>query len=114
MAHLSKGPQPDPAKQERQNSSKAIFGIGQTPNLLHPLIYFSRGLVLTTGGYYLLSTVSYLPTTRQSLKGDPRGPAIPNLLHLYLLPSRTDLARVKKTEHGHKTGRQGTDFDENL
>ena len=48
--------------------------------------------------------------TRQSLKVDPRGPAIPNLLHPYLLLSRTDRARV----NAHKTGRQGTDFDENL
>ena len=47
-------------------------------------------------------------------KVDPRGPAIPNLLHPYLLLSGTDRAQVKNTENGHKTGRQGTDFDENL
>ena len=52
--------------------------------------------------------------TRQSLKVDPRGPAIPNLLHRNLLQSRTDRARLTKTENGHKTGRQGMDFDENL
>ena len=52
--------------------------------------------------------------TRQSLKVDPRGQAIPNLLHPYLLLSRTDRARVTKTENGHKTDRQGTDFDDNL
>ena len=46
-------------------------------------------------------------TTRQSLKVDPRGPAIPNLLHPYLLLPRTDSARVKKGDYGHKTGRQG-------
>ena len=56
----------------------------------------------------------YIPFTRQSLKVDPRGPAIPNLLHSYLLLSKTDRARVTKTENGHKTGRQGTDLDENL
>ena len=39
---------------------------------------------------------------------------IPNPLHRYLLLSRTDRARLTKTENGRKTGRQGTDFDENL
>ena len=53
-------------------------------------------------------------TTRQSLKVDPRGPAISNLLHPYLLLQRTGRAPVTKTENGHKTGRQGTDFDDNL
>ena len=49
-----------------------------------------------------------------SLNVDPRGPAISNLRHPYLLLPRTDRARVTKTENGRKTGRQGTDFDENL
>ena len=53
-------------------------------------------------------------STRQSLKVDPRGPAISNLLHPYLLLPRTDRARVAKTENGHKTGRQGTGFDDDL
>ena len=35
-------------------------------------------------------------TTRQSLKVDPRGPALSNLLHPYVLLPRTDLARVTK------------------
>ena len=38
--------------------------------------------------------------TRPSLNVDPRGPAIPNLLHRYLLLSRTDRARVTKAENG--------------
>ena len=33
-------------------------------------------------------------STRQSLKVDPRGPAISNLLHPYLLLPRTDRAHV--------------------
>ena len=53
-------------------------------------------------------------TARQSSKVDPRGPAIPNLLHRYLLLPTTDRARVTKPENGYKTGRQGTDFDKNL
>ena len=60
------------------------------------------------------SIVYYMLYTRQSLKVDPGGPAIPNLLHPYLLLLRTDRARVTKAENGHKTGRQGTDFDEDL
>ena len=55
-----------------------------------------------------------IDVTRQSLKVDPRGPAISNLLHPYLLLPRTDRARVTNTENDHKTGRQGTDFDEYL
>ena len=39
---------------------------------------------------------------------------IPNLLHPYLLLPRTDRARVTKTENGHKTCRQGSDFDKSL
>ena len=54
--------------------------------------------------------------TRQSLKVDPQGPAIPNLLHRhrFLLLSRTDRARLTKAQDSHKIGRQGTDFDKNL
>ena len=56
---------------------------------------------------------SHVEFTRQSLKVDPRGPAISNLLHPYLLLPRTRRARVTKSENGHEIGRQGTDCDEN-
>ena len=61
-----------------------------------------------------LTRAAKRPGTRQSLKVDPRGPAISNLLHPYLLRPRTDRARVTKTENSHQPGRQGTDFDDNL
>ena len=57
----------------------------------------------------LQKNYDHIPT-RRLLKVDPRGPSIPNLLHRYLLLSRTDRARLTKTENGHKTGRQGTDL----
>ena len=67
------------------------------------------------GTFYTRRAVyDILRSTRQSLKVDPCGPAISNLLHPFLLLPRTDRARVTKAEHGHKTGRQGTDFDNNL
>ena len=63
-------------------------------------------VVVFSPGFYRTPAV-----TRQSLNVDQSGPAISNLLHPYLLLPRTDGARVTKTENGHKTGRQGTDFD---
>ena len=38
------------AKPGAQISKTTIFGIDEIPNLHHPLIYFIRGLLLTTGG----------------------------------------------------------------
>ena len=61
-----------------------------------------------------ISDAPLSPLARQSLKVDPRGPAISNLLHPYLLLPRTDRTRVTKTGNGHKTGRQDTYFDDYL
>ena len=66
--------------------------------------------ILHTAAHTLYRTLR----TRQSLKVDPQGPAIRNLLHRYLLLPRTDPAHGSKTENCHEIGRQGTDFDENL
>ena len=44
------------------------------------------------------AVVAWRRSTRQSLKVDPRGPAISNLHHPYPLLPRTDRARMTKTE----------------
>ena len=51
MAHLSKGVLGGSGEARAPKLKKTIFEIDEIPNLLHPLIYFIRGLLLTTGGY---------------------------------------------------------------
>ena len=51
MAHLSEGVLGRSGEARGPNfEKKTIFEIGEIPNLLHPPIYFIRGLLLTTGG----------------------------------------------------------------
>ena len=54
MAHLSKGVSARFGEAWGPKSEKkTIVEIDEIPNLLHPLIYFIRGLLLTIGGYKL-------------------------------------------------------------
>ena len=50
MAHLSEGVLGRSGEARGSKIEKAIFEIDEIPNLLHPLIYFIRGLLLTIGG----------------------------------------------------------------
>ena len=53
VAHLSEGFLGRSGEARGPKFKKTIFEIDEFPNLLHPLIYFIRGLLLTTGGYML-------------------------------------------------------------
>ena len=37
-------------EKKKKKEKKTIFEIDEVPNLLYPLIYFIRGLLLTAGG----------------------------------------------------------------
>ena len=51
MAHLSKGVLARSGEARGPKiEKKTIFEVDEVPNLLHPLIYFIRGLLPTTGG----------------------------------------------------------------
>ena len=52
VAHLSEGvsARSGEARGPEFKKRKTIFEIDEVPNLLHLLIYFIRGLLLTTGG----------------------------------------------------------------
>ena len=51
MTHLSKGVSARSGEARGPKIEKQFFEIDEIPDLLHPLIYFIRGLLLTTGGY---------------------------------------------------------------
>ena len=51
VAHLSQGVYGRSGEARGPRFEKTIFEIDEIPNLLHPLIYFIRGLLLTIGGY---------------------------------------------------------------
>ena len=51
VAHVSKEVSARSGEARGPKSKKTIFEFDEIPNLLDPLIYFIRGLLLTIGGY---------------------------------------------------------------